>query len=84
MTGWVVKPRIGTDPCSPTLKRGQCVSCARLSPALPADPEQRPRTLLLDGSFAVLNGTCTLFIPHIPTEHAPVRIARSARLEFRQ
>lgn len=83
MTGWATKPRVGRDPCLPTLVRGQCMRCARYRPWLPADTDLR-QTVVIDGTFAVLNDSCCLFTPFIDNEPAPVRIVEASNLEFAQ
>lgn len=84
MTGHAVKPRLGADPCCPTVARAECVRCSRLQVLLPADAEARPRTVLLDGSFAVADGRCSLFIPHIPTDAWPFQTRPIQLQETRQ
>ena len=48
-------------PCKPSLKQDICSRCRRYAPHLPADPERRPHTLLIDASTVAELEACPMF-----------------------
>ena len=56
-------------PCIPSLRQDICSRCRRYAPHLPADPERRPHTVVLDASTVSELEDCPMFeaervVPH--------------------
>ena len=61
------RPYTGMSPCVPRSLRDECRSCARHSPHLPADPTDRPATVLVDAStVSPAYSLCPLWFPSMP------------------
>lgn len=56
------RPHAGMAPCAPSSLRRECRACARHAPQMPADPEARPHTVLIDASTLATGARCAMWV----------------------